>query len=120
MARNAFRNVNEYIASQPKAVQSILERVRSTIPKAVPGAEEVLAYEILRIGYTVPASSRSLRERSTTRSIPPTSASSQSSGRTRAIRSAKAPCRTHEVTRVAADPAVDAETALSGGWGLRA
>ncbi len=39
-------DVDEYIASQSEAVQSILERVRSTIRKAMPGAEEVIFYGI--------------------------------------------------------------------------
>jgi uncharacterized protein YdhG (YjbR/CyaY superfamily) len=47
MAKTDFKSVNEYIASQPEAVQGLLERVRITIRKAVPGAEEVISYEIL-------------------------------------------------------------------------
>ncbi len=46
MAKTKFKSVDEYIASQPEAVQGILERVRSTIRKAVPGAEEVISYKI--------------------------------------------------------------------------
>ena len=46
MAKTDFKSVDEYIASQPKAVQGVLERVRSTIRKAVPGAEEVISYQI--------------------------------------------------------------------------
>ncbi len=46
MAKTDFKSVDEYIASQPEAVQGILERVRSTIRKAVPGAEEVISYKI--------------------------------------------------------------------------
>jgi uncharacterized protein YdhG (YjbR/CyaY superfamily) len=46
MAKTDFKSVDEYIASQPKAVQVVLERVRSTIRKAVPGAEEVISYQI--------------------------------------------------------------------------
>jgi uncharacterized protein YdhG (YjbR/CyaY superfamily) len=38
--------VDEYIAAQSEAVQGILGRVRSTIRKAVPGAEEVISYKI--------------------------------------------------------------------------
>ena len=38
--------MDEYIASQPGAVRGILERVRSTIRKAVPRAEEVISYQI--------------------------------------------------------------------------
>ncbi len=46
MAKTDFKSVDEYIASQPKAVQGVLKRVRSTIRKALPGAEEVISYQI--------------------------------------------------------------------------
>jgi uncharacterized protein YdhG (YjbR/CyaY superfamily) len=46
MAKTDFKSVDEYIASQPEAVQGVLERVRSIIRKAVPGAEEVISYQI--------------------------------------------------------------------------
>lgn len=46
MAKTDFKSVEEYIASQPGAVQGVLRRVRSTIRKAVPGAEEVISYQI--------------------------------------------------------------------------
>ena len=46
MARTDFKSVDEYIASQPAAVQGLLKRVRSTIRKAVPGAEEVISYRM--------------------------------------------------------------------------
>ena len=46
MAKTNFKSVEEYIASQPEAAQSVLERVRSTIRKAVPRAEEVISYQI--------------------------------------------------------------------------
>jgi uncharacterized protein YdhG (YjbR/CyaY superfamily) len=46
MAKTDFKSVDEYIASQPEAVQGVLKRVRSTIRKAVPGAEEVISYRI--------------------------------------------------------------------------
>ena len=45
-AKTDFKSVDEYIASQPEAVRSILRRVRSTIRKAVPGAEEMISYKI--------------------------------------------------------------------------
>jgi len=38
--------VTEYIASQPKPVQTLLKRVRSTIRKAVPDADEMISYGI--------------------------------------------------------------------------
>jgi uncharacterized protein YdhG (YjbR/CyaY superfamily) len=40
MTKTGFTSVDEYIASQPELVQRVLKRVRSTIRKAVPGAEE--------------------------------------------------------------------------------
>jgi uncharacterized protein YdhG (YjbR/CyaY superfamily) len=46
MAKTEFKSVDEYIASQPAAVQSILGRVRSAIRKAVPGAQEVISYNM--------------------------------------------------------------------------
>ena len=46
MAKTGFKSVDEYIASQPEAVQGILGRVRSTIRKALPGAEEAISYQI--------------------------------------------------------------------------
>jgi uncharacterized protein YdhG (YjbR/CyaY superfamily) len=47
MARNASNSVEEYMASQPAPVQVLLNRVRSTIRKAIPRAEEVISYKIL-------------------------------------------------------------------------
>jgi uncharacterized protein YdhG (YjbR/CyaY superfamily) len=41
-----FKSVDEYIASQPDDVRRVLNRVRSTIRKAVPGAEETISYKI--------------------------------------------------------------------------
>ena len=46
MAKTDFKSVDEYIASQPEAVQGILGRVRGIIREAVPGAEEVISYKI--------------------------------------------------------------------------
>lgn len=46
MVKTDLQSVAEYIASQPEAVRSFLERVRSAILKAVPGAEEVISYRI--------------------------------------------------------------------------
>jgi uncharacterized protein YdhG (YjbR/CyaY superfamily) len=46
MAKTDFKSVDEYIASQPQTVQGALERVRSTIRKALPGADEVISYQI--------------------------------------------------------------------------
>ncbi len=46
MAKTDFKSVDEYIASQPAAVQGILGRVRNSIREALPGAEEVISYQI--------------------------------------------------------------------------
>src|SRR5262245_22401176 len=46
MAKTDFRSVDEYIATQPEAVRGTLERVRATIRKALPKAEEVISYQI--------------------------------------------------------------------------
>jgi len=46
MARTDFKSVDEYIASQPENVRDVLIRVRGTIRKALPDAEEVISYQI--------------------------------------------------------------------------
>jgi uncharacterized protein YdhG (YjbR/CyaY superfamily) len=46
MAKTDFKSVDEYLASQPEAVQRVLKRVRSTIRKALPSAVEVISYQI--------------------------------------------------------------------------
>jgi uncharacterized protein YdhG (YjbR/CyaY superfamily) len=46
MPKNDFQSVDEYIASQPEAVQGTLARVRACIRKAVPEAEEVISYKM--------------------------------------------------------------------------
>jgi uncharacterized protein YdhG (YjbR/CyaY superfamily) len=46
MTKHDFKSVDQYIASQPEAVQILLQRVRKTIRKALPGAEEAISYNI--------------------------------------------------------------------------
>src|SRR4030095_5812026 len=46
MTKINFNSVNEYIASQTEAVKGVLERVRSTIRKALPRTEEVISYQM--------------------------------------------------------------------------
>ena len=47
MASNAkFTTMDEYIASFPKNVQIILEKIRQTIRKTAPGAAEAISYQI--------------------------------------------------------------------------
>jgi uncharacterized protein YdhG (YjbR/CyaY superfamily) len=57
MPKTDFKSVDEYIATHPAVVQTILQRVRGAIRKAVPGAEETISYEIptykLHGGYVV-------------------------------------------------------------------
>lgn len=40
------QNIDEYIAGFPKEVQEILEKIRMTIRKAAPDAEETINYQI--------------------------------------------------------------------------
>jgi uncharacterized protein YdhG (YjbR/CyaY superfamily) len=57
MVKTGFKSVDEYLATHPADVQATLQRVRRTIRKAVPGAEEVISYQIptykLHGGYVV-------------------------------------------------------------------
>ena len=46
MPKTDFKSVDEYIASRPDAAQPVLKRLRSVIRKALPGAEEVISYQI--------------------------------------------------------------------------
>jgi uncharacterized protein YdhG (YjbR/CyaY superfamily) len=46
MAKTDFKSVDEYIATHPEDVQKVLRRVRGAIREAVPGAEEVISYQI--------------------------------------------------------------------------
>src|SRR5271163_705883 len=46
MEKPRFKSVEEYIAPQHEAAQSVLERVRATIRKTVPRAEEMISYNI--------------------------------------------------------------------------
>lgn len=46
MATTNFTSVSEYIAAQPKAMRVVLELLRSTIRKALPGGEEAISYQM--------------------------------------------------------------------------
>ncbi len=46
MVSGTFNSVDEYIASQPDASRRPLQRVRSVLRKALPGAEETISYRI--------------------------------------------------------------------------
>ena len=41
-----FTTMDAYIASVPKEIQDILEKIRQTIRKAAPGAVEAISYQI--------------------------------------------------------------------------
>ena len=44
--RTAPRNIDDYIAGFPRDIQAILEKIRMTIRKAAPAAEETISYQI--------------------------------------------------------------------------
>jgi uncharacterized protein YdhG (YjbR/CyaY superfamily) len=46
MAKTDYKSVAEYLATLPKETRAILERVRVTVRKAVPAAEEAISYQI--------------------------------------------------------------------------
>lgn len=46
MTAVAFASVDEYVTAQPPAKHDALERVRTAIRKALPGASEVIAYNM--------------------------------------------------------------------------
>jgi uncharacterized protein YdhG (YjbR/CyaY superfamily) len=46
ITKTGFQSVDEYIAAHPESVRRILERVRSTIRRAVPEAREVISYRM--------------------------------------------------------------------------
>ena len=46
MAKIRFKSVDDYIATQPRHVQPVLERVWSIIRKALPGSDEMISYQI--------------------------------------------------------------------------
>jgi len=46
MAKSDFKSVDDYLAAQPEGVLDLLERVRGAIRKALPGAEEMISYQM--------------------------------------------------------------------------
>lgn len=51
MAKTDFKSIDEYIATRDADEQKVLQKIRATINKAVPGAEEVISYQIPAIKY---------------------------------------------------------------------
>lgn len=45
-AKKQFKTIDEYIATFPKDVQNILEKMRQTVRKAAPDAEESISYHM--------------------------------------------------------------------------
>ena len=46
MAKTDFKSVDQYLATHPEHVRATLERVRAIIRGALPGADEVISYQI--------------------------------------------------------------------------
>ncbi|HEU4385976.1 MAG TPA: DUF1801 domain-containing protein [Anaeromyxobacteraceae bacterium] len=46
MGRTDYESVDDYIAAQPAPARPVLQRVRATIRKALPGATEGISYQI--------------------------------------------------------------------------
>ena len=44
--RPHFRTIDEYIDTFPKDIQAVLKKIRKTIRKAAPGAEEAISYQM--------------------------------------------------------------------------
>lgn len=46
MAKTGYQSIDAYIAAQPEAVRPALEEVRAAIRRALPGALELISYQI--------------------------------------------------------------------------
>jgi uncharacterized protein YdhG (YjbR/CyaY superfamily) len=46
MPKTSFQSVDDYIAAQPESIQDTLHRIRAILHKALPGADEVISYQI--------------------------------------------------------------------------
>jgi len=46
MANTNFRSVDDYIASRPQELQRVLKRLRTIVRKALPGAHEIISYQM--------------------------------------------------------------------------
>ena len=46
MKKTAAKTVSDYISGFPRPVQTVLKRVRAIVRKSMPGAEEVISYQI--------------------------------------------------------------------------
>ena len=46
MTKREFESIDDYIVAQSESIQPILERIRSAIAAAAPGATEKISYQI--------------------------------------------------------------------------
>lgn len=46
MANTDYRSVEDYINAQPEGTRAVLQQVREAMREALPGAEEVISYQI--------------------------------------------------------------------------
>jgi uncharacterized protein YdhG (YjbR/CyaY superfamily) len=46
MAKTDYKSVDQYFAAQPGPARAVLQRVRDIVKRAVPGAEELISYQI--------------------------------------------------------------------------
>lgn len=46
MAKTNYQTIDDYIKAAPAAVQPILEKIRRTVHKAVPEADETISYQL--------------------------------------------------------------------------
>ena len=51
MAKTDYQSIDEYIAAYDKDEQKVLQKIRQTIHKAVPEAEEVISYQVPAFKY---------------------------------------------------------------------
>jgi uncharacterized protein YdhG (YjbR/CyaY superfamily) len=49
--RNAVKDIDTYIESQPENVRDVLHLLRKTVKKTVPGAEELISYNMPAFRY---------------------------------------------------------------------
>ena len=51
MAKTDYKSIDEYIAAHDVSEQKVLQKIRATIHKAVPEAEEVISYQVPAFKY---------------------------------------------------------------------
>ena len=51
MAKTDYQSIDEYIAAHDATEQKVLQKMRETIRKAVPEAEEVISYQVPAFKY---------------------------------------------------------------------